>query len=200
MGMKKHSLTAPCEACAVLFHPRPNLVKIGRGRFCSSACSNTMKMGTPEERFWRNVIKSDGCWTYKSTGQRGYGKLHVEGKHLRAHRFSWELHFGKIPLGMLVCHKCDNPSCVRPDHLFMGTSADNTADMLAKGRYVAPIRTNNPRGELHHNSKITNADAQCIKALWAKGGMRQADIGAMFGISQTSVYYIVSGRNWAHIN
>jgi hypothetical protein len=102
---------------------------------------------TPVARFWKHVLVSDGCWEW--TGyclavpnhpeQRGHGQIRVEGRLVLAHRFSWELHYGLIePPSLLVCHRCDNRPCVRPDHLFLGTHADNTRDAMEKGRLIPP--------------------------------------------------------------
>jgi hypothetical protein len=90
---------------------------------------------TTEEAFWARVVKTgDGCWQWTGvTNEWGYGRL-VPPHNVLAHRFSWTLHFGAIPEGMLVCHTCDNPSCARPGHLFLGTVADNNRDRDAKGR------------------------------------------------------------------
>jgi hypothetical protein len=92
-----------------------------------------------EERFWEKVRKSDQCWEWIASKTRnGYGFFHrggrVDRKPIRAHRLSWELHNGPIPDGLWVLHKCDNPCCVRPDHLFIGTRSDNMKDCAAKGR------------------------------------------------------------------
>lgn len=92
-------------------------------------------------RFWRFVRKGAGCWEWTGHSNRpgGYGRFAVQATRpivlVVAHRYSWELHFGPIPPGMIVCHRCDNPSCVRPDHLFLGTQSDNVRDSVTKGRH-----------------------------------------------------------------
>jgi hypothetical protein len=91
-----------------------------------------------QERFWLFVKKTEACWLWTgSVNGKGYGQIsqHKRGlRPLQSHRFSWTLHFGAIPKGMRVLHRCDNPTCVRPDHLFLGTDMDNTKDMISKGR------------------------------------------------------------------
>jgi hypothetical protein len=100
------------------------------------------------ERFWEKVDKSGECWTWRPvTGRHpfGYGMFTPQhGQRVTSHRFSWQLAHGPIPSGLFVLHKCDNPPCVRPDHLFLGTHKDNMADMKAKKRQ--PGRTNWVRG------------------------------------------------------
>jgi hypothetical protein len=92
-------------------------------------------MATVEDRFWANVDKSGDCWEWQaSVNLDGYGRFCLKGKRIRAHRLSWVLANGEIPEGMCVLHKCDNPPCVSPDHLFLGTRADNVRDMVQKGR------------------------------------------------------------------
>jgi len=86
------------------------------------------------ERLWSKVTKTETCWTWTGARNRkGYGEIGAKGRVQKAHRIAWELTYGPIPEGLDVLHHCDNPPCCRPDHLFLGTDADNMADMMAKG-------------------------------------------------------------------
>lgn len=96
-------------------------------------------------RFWDRVSKSDGCWlwtgAFRAIGK--YGQISDGYKTISSHRASWQIHNGPVPDGLWVLHKCDNPACVKPDHLFLGTHADNEADKTAKGRRPTKHRPNN---------------------------------------------------------
>ncbi len=145
-------------------------------------------------RFWRHVDKSDECWIW--TGGRlpsGYGFFevgtHKQHKKARAHRLSWELTNGAIPLGLSVLHRCDNPSCVRPTHLFLGTQSDNIKDMYRKGR------SNIPRGERRHGSKLTETEVAKIKAQLSRG-LSVWVISKATGHNYSTIAHIKTGRNW----
>jgi len=158
--------------------------------------------GPFEDRFWAAVIKTDKCWFFQNIGRRGYGKILANGKHVRAHRLSWELHFGPVPSGMIVCHHCDNPACVRPDHLFLGTHAHNAADRNRKGRTSRGSDTapKNPmRGEWHLNAVFKNADIIRIRERYAAGGISQQTIADHYGVLQSTISSIITRRTWKHI-
>lgn len=148
------------------------------------------KQLTIEERFWGKVQKSEGCWTWNGgRDAQGYGAFKAT-RMEKAHRYSWELHFGKIENGLLVLHRCDNPPCVRPDHLFLGTHNENMADMVAKGR--------NRRGERQHMAKLTARDVREIRVAIEQGETHEA-IAARYGVCRANVSQIACGNIWKHV-
>lgn len=144
--------------------------------------------------FWSHVDKTsnpNGCWEWTASKiQNGlpYGKFHIHRKYVSAHRFSWMIHKGSIPSGMLVCHKCDNPSCVNPNHLFLGTNKDNAVDRSVKGRGAINSRNG--------NSKLTDDKVLNIRNLYTNMHLSQESIAAMFGICQSQVSRIVRKVHW----
>lgn len=125
---------------------------------------------------------NSGCWLWTAyiDPYRRYGVFSNNGGNTAAHRFSWELYRGPIPKGMFVCHRCDNPPCVNPDHLFLGTSADNSRDMKMKRR--------SPRGERHYASKVTDAERVSAIKLRLSGTMTCNEVAKLYGVSRRSVY------------
>lgn len=152
-----------------------------------------------EERFWAKVNKADGiekCWewiAYKDT--KGYGHFHKAGRGgmAKAHRVSYEISVGPIPAGLLVCHKCDNPSCVNPWHLFLGTDKDNSDDKMKKGRFKKVY----PQGEKNGNAKLTETQIKQIRARLATGET-QSLIAADYGVSGTTISRINRAVRWGH--
>jgi hypothetical protein len=162
----------------------------------------------PEERFWSAVVKQAACWVY--TGRRdgaGYGALFVgrRGKRLhsvKAHRYSWELHNGPIPPGLCVLHRCDNPPCVNPVHLFLGTIKDNVDDMVAKGRHRHgpgdASRFPALRGEQVPGAKLTAEVVREMRA-GAAAGMTTRALAARHGVSQGAAWRVIRRLSWSHV-
>ena len=144
------------------------------------------------QRFWRKVRTSDGCWEWTAGTTSGYGLMYIHGRPVKAHRLSWMLHNGPIPDGLFVCHHCDTPRCIRPDHLFLGTAADNCHDRDRKGRFK-PLR-----GAANGAAKLTEQDVIEIRRLYAEG-MSQRKIARQFGVSEFPVYEIVNRKSWTNI-
>lgn len=144
------------------------------------------------ERFREKVriAGPDECWEWLGTITRyGYGVLESSGHQLRAHRISWMLLYGTIPHELCVLHRCDNRSCVNPDHLFLGTKSDNTHDMIAKGRQAPPRR-----GERSNLSKLTREDVLEIRRLYPTASGKS--LANRFGVRRSHIYDIVSRRKW----
>jgi hypothetical protein len=154
--------------------------------------------GAVEHRFWQKVLRSDVCWTWSAAKDRdGYGWFKRAGKQVYAHRVSWTLHHGEIPAGLFVLHKCDNPSCVRPEHLFLGTNLDNVRDALSKGRMAVGDRNGSRlhpeklrRGESVGTSKLKDAQVIQIRLRHANGEKQQV-LADAFGVSNQQVSNIV---------
>lgn len=155
----------------------------------------------PVERFWRNVQKTDGCWNWLGTKHNlGYGLLFLRKRpngssdRAYAHRFSYELAKGKIPNGLYVCHKCDNPNCVNPDHLFVGTQSDNMTDCSQKGR----LRPGNTSGENNGLAKLTEEKVRYIRAM--RGKRNYSELAREFGVSHIAVRLASLRKTWRHVD
>lgn len=141
------------------------------------------------ERFWSKVDKRspDECWVWKASTAHGYGQLKVGERMILTHRFSWELHNGPITDGLFVCHNCpsgDNPLCVNPAHLFLGTSAENSADMVEKCR----------QKESRFTPEQVTEIRQCVA-----DGMSQNGLAKALGIPRSTIHAIVKRKIWKHI-
>ena len=154
-------------------------------------------MRTTAERFWSKVgPETDaGCRLWEAGVLKdGYGSFFYKGATALAHRVAWELTNGPIPAGMHVLHRCDTPPCVNPDHLFLGTNADNMADKVRKGR------TPHVRGERNGGSKLTKEQVLSIRSEYHAGNVTQRRLAAKYGISNQQVSRIICGKKWAHLS
>jgi hypothetical protein len=190
----------PCEQCGQDFHRPARYADSfwSKKRFCSPSCAskwnNTHRVRPIEDRFWENVDQTPGqgpqgdCWEWtKGRVDQGYGRLSVGDGEVRAHRLSYEIAFGPIPDGMMVCHHCDNPPCCNPNHLFLGTALDNSDDKVAKRRHLF--------GMGHHKAKLTDDDVRTIRA----DGRMQIELAAAYGVTQGLIGMIKRREIWAHI-
>lgn len=135
---------------------------------------------------------NSGCWLWtKGLFNSGYGSLYLNGKSELAHRFAWRLHKGPIPIGLCVLHRCDVPSCVNPEHLFVGTKADNNIDMIAKGR----ARKRGLRGEENPKARLTASQADEIRKRHSLGET-QARLGKVYGVTQATIWRVVHSHSW----
>jgi hypothetical protein len=146
------------------------------------------------ERFWEKVDKrsNNECWNWLGGKHHiyGYGRFWVNRKTKTASRVSWELHYGKIPKGMKVCHHCDNPACCNPKHLFLGTDQDNMTDRNNKNHTAC--------GERSGNVKLTKLDVLEIRALYCAGNSSYK-IAKQFNVAQTTISSIITGKTWLSI-
>ena len=171
--------------------------------------------------FWARVVKHDaGCWIW--TGARnpaGYGGFNVRRQQRLAHRVAWTMERGAVPDGLCVLHRCDNPPCVNPDHLFLGTQLDNVADMIDKGRVARGDRSGRrrhpemypreklpafthpetvPRGEQNGQSRLTSAAVIEIRRRHF-GGESMPSIGARFNVTSGAIFKVVHRMTWRHV-
>lgn len=152
---------------------------------------NCSQRASFEARFWHSLRKTRGCWLWLGAPTTwGYGKIRRDGQYVAAHRASWELHNGPIPDGLFVLHRCDVRLCVRPDHLFLGTQADNVHDAMSKGRRAVGMR--------HPMAKLDHAAVRRIYRR-REAGERLRVIAHDFGVSTALVSQIARGRIWQHV-
>lgn len=142
------------------------------------------------EDFMGSVRVTEACWYWTAARDKdGYGLVWWKGKKERSHRVSYSLFKGAIPRGDFVCHSCDTPACVNPNHLWIGNAAANMWDMENKQR------GNHPSGERHYRSKFTLNEIKKIRAMY-RLGFKQKDIGKRFGVSQSHISHIVNEDIW----
>lgn len=147
-----------------------------------------MPFSDPLPRFWGAVTKTSNCWIWRGgVSKNGYGYFEVRGRQTRVHRFSYEIHRGKIPDGLFVCHSCDNRLCVNPEHLWLGTHESNMRDMVKKGR-TRP-------GNTPHGRKLSFTIAHEIRQMFIAGSTRK-ELMIRFKISRRALWAILKNRSW----
>ena len=145
---------------------------------------------TIEQRFWEKVKKGgdDECWLWiGARNNAGYGNIKAEGKYINGHRLSYKIHFGEIKKGMYICHKCDNPSCVNPKHLFMGIPQENDNDKVKKQRQS--------RGEKHPISKLTE---ELVRKIRKESGSHQS-LSIKYNVSRRLIGMVKQKSIWKHV-
>lgn len=149
------------------------------------------------DRFWSKVDRSggpDACWPWTRATHQGYGWFRLRGVSITASRFAWRITHGPIPVGLYVCHTCDNRPCCNPAHLWLGTQADNVRDMFAKGRQG----TGRARGEAVGGARLTETAVRSIRDLHGAGRSKRS-LGFAFGVSRRTVQQVLSGDTWRHV-
>jgi hypothetical protein len=143
--------------------------------------------------FWKKVDSSgdDECWNWNAAISTGYGAFGINGKMRLAHRVAWTLTNGEIQADQFVCHACDNRKCCNPSHLFLGSAADNSSDMVTKGR--------SKKGSSQPNSKLKEAQVIAIRDLYQRGNLTYKQIAEAFGVHEKLIGYIVRRNGWTHI-
>lgn len=199
--LKIHHPDFNCVICDKKFKTDWYQRKSGFG-FCGRSCrtvyinQNRPSTAKPiDSRFWAKVNKiedENSCWEWiKVNRHDGYGSIFFRGRNRVAHRVSWIINIGEIPENMYVCHKCDNPACVRPSHLFLGTHQDNMDDMVKKGR--------SHLGEAQGISKLTKEIVLKIRSEYIPRKVTMDYLAEKYNVTQGCIWSILRGKSWKHI-
>lgn len=186
-----------CQFCDAPFQLTPIEVRRRGGKYCSRRCYHTARRQNSTDRFFSHVSRSDGCWEWTGAKSNAYGRLmwnfnDGRGAHIElAHRVSWLIHFGPIPNGLYVCHHCDNPPCIRPDHLFLGTNAENLDDMAKKGRSTQGVRNS--------WAKLTDQSVIAMRERYATSRTTIAKLAKDYGVTQSVATKAIRGETWRHV-
>lgn len=182
-----------CLTCGKEFEVVQSQFSRNRGKYCSRKCQHFKSL---IERFWEKVDKGeeDNCWNWKAAKSGGYGRIGNGKKNLVATRVSWEIHFGEIPEGMNICHKCDNPACVNPNHLFLGTHAENMLDMAKKGR-----RERKGVGIKNGLSKLTPNSVKEIRKKYINENITYVELAREFNVAPPTIRCVIKRLTWKHV-
>ena len=182
-----------CPVCGLVSNRKASDILRGRAKHCSRACAVQDRPFTPiTERLWRYARRGapDECWHWQGPRSKdGYGYLseRVSRSVVKAHRVSWQFHYGAIPASLCVLHKCDAPSCVNPAHLFLGTQRDNIRDMENKGRRA--------RGESFSTTRLTAAKVLAIRA--ARRDKSINTLAREYGVGRATISAVCARTTWA---
>lgn len=187
-----------CPICGTEFKSKPSTIKKGSGKFCSIPCGLKSRTVTLEQRFKKYVgaTMPNGCRHWKGARlPHGYGIISAGTKAnplvRRAHCVAWELVHGPVPDGMCVLHKCDRPSCVNVEHLFLGTQEDNIQDMVSKERQS--------RGSKHARARMTEEDVLSMRRRYKSGEATQRQLAREYGYAADYISKVINGTYWKHV-
>jgi len=140
------------------------------------------------------IHETPNCWEWLGTKRNGYGRFNYKGKKWSAHRLAYRIYKGEFDESLDICHTCDNPGCVNPRHLFIGTHIDNMRDMRNKGR------SPNNKGENNPNVKLSVNDVKDIRGYFINGGMNISELSRKFNVTDTNIRDILNFKTWNHVN
>lgn len=185
-------MTTTTDPTTLLVCPFCGGQKQYRSRSCRP-CRDAARAQPVEARLFQRTTKGDGCWEWQGgRDNSGYGSIWDGRAMERTHRVSWIIANGPIPHGLWVLHHCDNRVCVRPDHLYLGTVHENNDDRTRRGRNVNRI------GEQHGKARLSDDRVRSIRRLIARG-VKQRDIAASLGVSESAVSRVKLGHTWGHV-
>lgn len=183
-----------CRNCGAKFSRRKySAAQRAVTKFCSRTCSVHHRHGDPVSRFMDAVSPepNSGCWLWtRYVDRKGYGLVGNGTEQVFAHRFSYETFVGPLIAGLCICHRCDNPTCVNPDHLFQATHRENMDDMVRKRRHAF--------GSRHPNAKLNERDIDEI-VFFSAMGMGPDNLASLYGVAARTIRKTILGANWSHV-